>query len=89
MIRNYIEFNYDEDGYIYAKISQDGKHRIIKNLDKIFELMDIAEKYGYTIEGEMRIVKDARFIINEFNHKNSKNKQKLKLFNKPNGIIYF
>lgn len=85
MIRNYIEFNYDEDGYIYAKISQDGKHRIIKNLDKIFELMDIAEKYGYTIEGEMRIVKDARFIINEFNHKNSKNKQKLKLFNKPNG----
>ena len=83
MIRNYIEFNYDEDGYLYAKISQDGKYKIIRNLDKIFDLMDIAEKYGYTIEGEMRIVKDARIIINEFNQKNNKNKHKLKIFNKP------
>lgn len=88
MIRNYIEFNYDEYGYLYAKVSQNGKYRIIRNLDKIFELMDIAEKYGYTIKGEMRIVKDARYIINEFNQKNNKNKQIIKIFNKPkNGIM--
>ena len=71
MIRNYIEFKYDEDGYLIAKISRDGKYRIIRNIDNIFKLIDIAEKYNYTIDSETRIVKDARFIIDEYDKLNN------------------
>ena len=82
MIRNYIEFKYDEDGYLIAKVSRDGKYRIIRNIDNIFKLMDIAEKHNYTIEGEMRIVRDARYIIDEYDKSKRKRSNKFHLYNK-------
>lgn len=82
MIRNYIEFKYDEDGYLIAKVSRDGKYRIIRNIDNIFKLMDIAEKHNYTIEGEMRIVRDARYIIDEYDKSKRKRTNKFHLYNK-------
>ena len=83
MIKNYIEFKFDEYGLLVAKISQNGKCKYIRNLDNIFKLIDIAEKYGYTVDGEIRIVKDARNIINDYyNLKRKKdNKKKLKIYN--------
>lgn len=82
MIRNYIEFKYDEDGYLIAKISRDGKYRIIRNIDNIFKLIDIAEKYNYTIDSETRIVKDARFIIDEYDKLKKGKTRKFNLYNK-------
>ena len=82
MIRNYIEFKYDEDGYLIAKISRDGKYRIIRNIDNIFKLIDIAEKYNYTIDSETRIVKDARYIIDEYDKLKKGKTRKFNLYNK-------
>ncbi len=83
MIKNYIEFKFDEYGLLVVKISQNGKCKYIRNLDNIFKLIDIVEKYGYTVDGEIRIVKDARNIINDYyNLKRKKeNKKKLKIYN--------
>lgn len=74
MIMNYIQFEYDEFGCINVKISKNGEVKKISNLDKIFNLVDIAEKYGYTFNGEMRIVKNAREIIKEYEKNNRTNK---------------
>ena len=71
---NYIQFEYDEYGCIIAKISKDGEVRKISNIEKIFNLIDIAEKYGYEINGEMRIVKNAREIIKEYEKTNKINR---------------
>ena len=82
MIRNYIEFKYDEYRYLIAKISRDGKYRIIRNIDNIFKLIDIAEKYNYTIDSETRIVKDARYIIDEYDKLKKGKTRKFNLYNK-------
>lgn len=79
MIRNYIEFKYDESGLLTAKISQNGKCKYIRNIDRVFELIDIVEKYGYTVDTEMRIVKNSRQIIEEYEKLRSKKKKKKKL----------
>lgn len=75
MIMNYIQFDYDEFGCIFVRISKDGEVRKITNLDKIFNLIDILEKHGYTINGEMRIVKNARKLIKEYEKANKTKKE--------------
>ena len=81
-IRNYIDFKFDNDGYFYAEIHNNGKYRIIRSTRNLDTLMDLAEKYGYIIDGEIRIVRHAREIREEYDK--SKNKKRLNIYGNIN-----
>ena len=66
MIQNYIEFKYNNNNQLIAVIHKYDKRKIVTNKKDLEDLIKIAKKYNYDINGEFRIVKNAREIREEF-----------------------
>lgn len=54
-MKNYIEFFYDENDYLTAKIHKNGKVKTITDGVRLDKLITLCKKRGYTITGEKTI----------------------------------
>lgn len=66
MIQNYIDFKYNSNDELIAIIHKYDKRKVVTNEKDLRDLIRIARKYNYDIDGELRIVKNAREIREEF-----------------------
>ena len=67
-MNNYIQFYYDEDGYLTALIHKEGKSKVIRNQDRLNKLMDICERYGRSITGEITVRRSAEKITQKYDN---------------------
>ena len=79
-MRSYIVIRYGEDGFFEAKLSQNGKYRIVKDPKNFLALYDIASMYGYSADRKIKIVKNADEIINAYDEYKRRKRQKNSIF---------
>lgn len=81
-LRNFIEIKYDNNGHLTAEITKNGNKKTIRSMINIYRLIDIAKKYGYEINGEIKIVRYSKEIIKEYY---KKKKNRINVYHMPKG----
>ena len=65
-MRNYIEFKYDNNGFMYGKVCKEGTYKYVKRTKNVDKLIELVESYGYSVNNPIKVVRYSRDIIKKY-----------------------